>query len=350
MNKKHRTHEFHFIGLPLLIISCCIAALVYLLISQVCTVAGIAVCAVLLFAVFYMISSFKKFFRGFVGRLEQDLESVGRELSLDYRKSFQDTFYSRLYAKLYEIQESRKVYIQRQKDEMDVIHQMVSDISHQVKTPITTIKLYSQMMMKMSDADMDKQGEYISIVNQQVSKLDFLMQSLIKMSRLETGIITLHPDDCDISKILAEAYSSVLWKAGKKRIELVTDYEGSHYAHVDYKWTIEAMFNILDNAVKYTPEGGSITVRISESENFKIIRVKDNGCGFDENTAPLIFQRFYREERVKNEEGLGLGLSLSKEIIEKEFGYIRVQSAVGEGAEFSVYLPISKRNSEKKCL
>lgn len=346
MKKESKKKEFYFLLLPFIVIFTCIGLLILFFLQQHDFYPGIVLCVVLLLAILYTILISYRYFKKFILHLEQDMELVSREIKLDYRKGFQDSFYSRLYSKLYNIQESRKVYWEKQEEETAVLHQMISDISHQVKTPITTAKMYSQMIANMKEEDStEKKNQYIKIVNSQISKLDFLMQALLKISRLETNIITLNPDDYNLEKILAEAYSSVLWAADKKKIDVRAEYSNNHYVYVDYKWTIEAIFNILDNAVKYSPPGGIIQVFIKDTDNFKTVCIMDHGCGIEENKIPFIFNRFYREEKSKEIEGLGLGLSLSKEIIEKQKGYIRVQSAPGKGTTFYIYLPVSRKES-----
>lgn len=346
MKRESKKKEFYFLLLPFIVIFTCIGLLILFFLQQPDSYPGIVLCVALLLAILYTILISYRYFKKFILHLEQDMELVSREIKLDYRKGFQDSFYSRLYSKLYNIQESRKVYWEKQEEETAVLHQMISDISHQVKTPITTAKMYSQMIANMKEEDStEKKNQYIKIVNSQISKLDFLMQALLKISRLETNIITLNPDHYNLEKILAEAYSSVLWEADKKKIDVRAEYSNNHSVYVDYKWTIEAIFNILDNAVKYSPPGGIIQVFIKDTDNFKTVCIMDHGCGIEENKIPFIFNRFYREEKSKEIEGLGLGLSLSKEIIEKQKGYIRVQSAPGKGTTFYIYLPVSRKES-----
>lgn len=146
--------------------------------------------------------------------------------------------------------------------------------------------------------------------------------------------------------ILAESYVGVLHNAEKKNIHVYADYKGEHEVFVDYKWTIEAVFNVIDNAVKYTEQNGNIKIEIVTSDNFEIISIADDGSGIEEDKIPLIFKRFYREEKSKQIEGVGLGLSLSKEIIEKEHGYIRVKSILHQGTTFYIYLPRREKESE----
>lgn len=337
--KKNRNKAFLF-NIPILIDLMCILILIYGLTrkydKEVFILVGIGSVLVNI----YIIVKFHGFIKDFVNAIEQDMGKVIKDVKLDYKNCFQDSTYSRLYEKLFRIQENKKVHIEKQEQEMGVIHQLISDISHQVKTPIATAKTYSQILVRTPKADInEKQNEYIKIIYSQINKLDFLMQELIKMSRLETNIIILKPDEYCLENILAEAYAGVLLLAEKKNIEIQANYKGKHIVYIDYKWTIEAVGNILDNAVKYTDSEGIIKVEIVDSENYQIVKIIDNGCGIEETKIPLIFQRFYREEKAREIEGLGLGLSLSRRIIEKEQGYIRVESILNKGSTFLIYLP-----------
>lgn len=341
--KKNRNKGFLF-KITVLIDLICICILIYGLIPK-CDRAVLGLVGIVSILVnIYTIIKFNNFFKKFIEDIEQDMEKVSKNIKLDFKSCFQDSTYSRLYEKLFRIQQSKKVQIEKQEHEMEIIHQLISDISHQVKTPIATAKTYSQMLVRnQKDTINQKEVEYIEIIYSQINKLDFLMKELIKMSRLETNIITLKPTEYCLENILAEAYVGVLSVAEKKNIEVKAQYEGEHVVYVDYKWTIEAVTNIIDNAVKYTDVGGIIKVEIADSENYKIVKIIDNGCGIEETKIPLIFQRFYREEKARETEGLGLGLSLSKEIIEKEHGYIRVESMINKGSTFLVYLPKVER-------
>ena len=346
--KNYNIKEFSFIRTPIVIEFTCIVILVYLFMSKHNDYLGVAICLLVLIQQIYLIYRGMKFFYEFVNNIEETMKLVQRDLKLDVKKSLQDTIYSKLYANLLQIRESKKVYMENQKKELGVIHQLISDISHQVKTPITTAKTYGQMLLKCDKESFDikKVLGHISIITAQIDKLDFLMHSLIKISRLETNIVNLQPQICNVKNILAESYVGVLYNAEKKNIHVHADYKGEHEVFVDYKWTIEAVFNIIDNAVKYTELDGNIKIEIVTSDNFEIISIADDGSGIEEDKIPLIFKRFYREEKSKQIEGVGLGLSLSKEIIEKEHGYIRVKSILHQGTTFYIYLPRREKESE----
>ncbi len=225
---------------------------------------------------------------------------------------------------------------QSQQDKQ-VIQSLVSDISHQVKTPIANIKMFTNILQQ-HQLPPEKQAEFLRTMEGQIDKLDFLMQSLIKMSRLETGTFVLHPQEGRLADTIALAMSAVWAKAEAKEISLSADCDSSICVQHDPKWTAEALGNILDNAIKYTPLGGSVTVSVRPWQFYTRVDIADTGIGIAEEHYNDIFQRFYRDPQVASQEGVGLGLYLANGIITWQKGYISVKSKVGKGTTFSVYL------------
>ena len=225
---------------------------------------------------------------------------------------------------------------QSQQDKQ-VIQSLVSDISHQVKTPIANIKMFTNILQQ-HQLPPEKQAEFLRTMEGQIDKLDFLMQSLIKMSRLETGTFVLHPQEGRLADTIALAMSAVWAKAEAKEISLSADCDSSICVQHDPKWTAEALGNILDNAIKYTPPGGSVTVSVRPWQFYTRVDIADTGIGIAEEHYNDICQRFYRDPQVASQEGVGLGLYLANGIITRQKGYISVKSKVGKGTTFSVYL------------
>ena len=173
----------------------------------------------------------------------------------------------------------------------------------------------------------------------QIEKLDFLMQAMIKTSRLETGIISLDRRIQPLYDTLAAALGGIVLNAERKNIHVSVACPKDIVLVHDRKWTGEALFNILDNAVKYTPADGDIQISVQGWEFYVKIDITDSGKGIAENRQGKIFRRFYREEEVHDIEGIGIGLYLAREIVAMQGGYIKVASAVGCGSTFSVFLP-----------
>jgi signal transduction histidine kinase len=218
------------------------------------------------------------------------------------------------------------------------LQELISDISHQVKTPISNLKMVNATLLEQPMPE-EKRREFLQASSGQLEKLDFLMQAMIKTSRLETGVISLDRKIQPLYDTLAAALGGILLNAERKHIHVGVDCPEDIILPHDRKWTSEALFNILENAVKYTPAGGTIRVSVQSWEFYVKIDITDSGKGIAENRQGIIFKRFYREEEVHDIEGIGIGLYLAREIITMQGGYIKVTSTVGCGSTFSVFLP-----------
>ena len=222
------------------------------------------------------------------------------------------------------------------REQKDQISALISDISHQTKTPVANLQLYAQLL---SEQPLTPQGrDCAAALSAQADKLQSLIEALVKTSRLETGILALHPQSGEIAPVIERAVAQYGPKAVEKGITLTArQTEGS--AVFDPKWTEEAVCNLLDNAVKYTPSGGTVTVEVKNYELFSAIRVADTGPGISEAEQAKIFGRFYRAPGAYQAEGVGIGLYLTRQIAEKQGGYVKVESTPGTGSTFSLYIP-----------
>ena len=238
--------------------------------------------------------------------------------------------------RLYQIMQGNRRKVEEERQELQTL---VSDISHQVKTPVSNLKMVTDTLLTRPVTEAER-IDFIKGVRSQTDKLDFLFQALVKTSRLETGVIRLEKKPGRIYDTVAQAMSGIVYAAEKKQIGVWVDCpENLTVAH-DSKWTAEALFNLLDNAVKYTPAGGKITVTVEEWEMYAEIKVADTGKGISESNQAAIFRRFYREEEVHEQPGVGIGLYLAREIIAQQGGYIKVVSEIGSGSAFSIMLPL----------
>ena len=238
--------------------------------------------------------------------------------------------------RLYQIMQENRRKVEEERQELQTL---VSDISHQVKTPVSNLKMVTDTLLTRPVTEAER-IDFIKGVRSQTDKLDFLFQALVKTSRLETGVIRLEKKQGRIYDTVAQAMSGIVYAAEKKQIGVSVDCpENLTVAH-DSKWTAEALFNLLDNAVKYTPAGGKITVTVEEWEMYAEIKVADTGKGISESNQAAIFRRFYREEEVHEQPGVGIGLYLAREIIAQQGGYIKVVSEIGSGSAFSIMLPL----------
>ena len=250
--------------------------------------------------------------------------------------SFDETRLSRLETKLEEYLSSASISAQNVKNEKDKLKELISDISHQTKTPIANLVLYGELL-EGSELTAEQKSNVNAILTQ-TEKLRFLIDSLVKLSRLESGIIQLERKKTEVFPILQNVIEQVRERAAAKGLELVL-IQNDVAANIDSKWTQEAIFNIADNAVKYTDKG-SITISATEFDMFVRVDVSDTGKGIPEEEQAKIFGRFYRGSATKSEEGVGIGLHLAREIISGQGGYIKVKSNPDEpGTTFSIFLP-----------
>ena len=173
-----------------------------------------------------------------------------------------------------------------------------------------------------------------------MEKLRALVDALVKTSRLEAGILALHPKVGPLAPVLEEAVAQFTPKAAEKGIALTLASTDAQ-AVFDPKWTAEAVCNLLDNAVKYTPAGGTVAVEVIPYQMFCRVNVTDSGPGIPEEERARVFQRFYRSPAAYETEGVGIGLYLTRQIAEGQGGYVKASSQPGRGSCFSFYLPRS---------
>lgn len=222
------------------------------------------------------------------------------------------------------------------REEKETIKTLIGDISHQTKTPIANLLLYAQLL---AEQPLPPEGRACAAaLEEQARKLSTLIEALVKTSRLESGVLALHPVLSPLAPMLAGAVAQLGPKAAEKGIEL-TLCPTEERACFDPKWTAEAVCNLLDNGIKYTDPGGRITVSVTAYELFCRVDVTDTGMGLSEEEQAKVFQRFYRSPAVRDAEGVGIGLYLVRQIAAGQGGYLKVCSALGEGSTFSLFLP-----------
>ncbi|MEK5162689.1 HAMP domain-containing sensor histidine kinase [Paenibacillus sp. FSL R5-0527] len=222
--------------------------------------------------------------------------------------------------------------------ERSKIKTLISDISHQTKTPLSSIMLYSELLEEVPDLQEDAH-QYAAQIKLQAAKLDWLIGSLVKMSRLEAGMISLQTAVSPVIPTITQAVSHVYAAAERKGTRIAIDCDPAAAAKHDPKWTAEALFNLLENAVKYSEPGSGVRISVQAGEMFTRIDVADRGIGIAESEWNDIFKRFYRSKQAAGHEGVGIGLYLAREIVTAQGGYVKVSSKLRQGAVFSVFLP-----------
>lgn len=248
----------------------------------------------------------------------------------------EDTLTARLQHQLLKLRNILMMQNKMLTQEKEQIKTLISDISHQIKTPIAAANTFAQLLSEKELTD-EERGEYIAVLQMSLEKLTFLTNSLIKMSRLESGIIRLKPERNCLNDIVLQAVKTVYAKAKSKNITIVFDCSKEFDSVLDFNWTVEAITNVLDNAVKYTPGGGIVRIKISEYPSYLRLDISDNGSGIPEEDQAKIFGRFYRGKQSAGIDGAGIGLYLTRDIVNKQHGYIKVTSDKS-GSTFSIFL------------
>lgn len=272
--------------------------------------------------------------RALFDRLDDMLDAAveGRFHASDFDESQLSAFESRL-AQYLQAGVDSSLCLAEQRDQ---IAGLVSDVSHQTKTPVANIRLYSQLL---AEEPLSAQGaECAAVIAAQAEKLDGLIQGLVKSSRLETGILALHPRETVLAPLVRSAASQYAAKAEAAGVALSLG-ETAGCAVCDPKWTEEALCNLLDNAIKYTSAGGNVQLDVVCYPMFCALRVRDDGPGIPESEQAKIFARFYRAPNAYDKPGVGIGLYLARQIAQGQGGYIKCTSAPGKGSTFALYLP-----------
>lgn len=215
------------------------------------------------------------------------------------------------------------------------LQSIISDISHQVKTPISNIKMINEILLSRN-LDEEQLRKFVISLDKEVDKLNFLMQSMITMSLLETGVMKFNTRVLPIYDTILSSLNSAMSLINEKDISIKVSCPKDILVKHDPKWTAEAIYNIMNNAAKFSPPNSTIVINVIQDQFYTAISIKDNGPGIPEENLRDIFKKFYSKD---SGEGSGIGLHLTEKIIKGQNGYINVKSEVGWGTEFILNLP-----------
>lgn len=296
------------------------------------TRAGYGCLAVLLLALAALFLWDRWRMRRLLRRLNRMLDEAARG---DFREeAFDETQLSAVETKLAHYLSASSVSARNLQEERDKIETLIADISHQTKTPIANVLLYTQLLEEQAPEDC---RACTAALGGQARKLRSLIEALVKTSRLEAGVLVLRPRPGPLGPMLEEAAGQFAPRAAEKGLELRVEPTDAE-AVFDPRWTAEAVCNLIDNAVKYTPSG-RVTVSARAYELFARIDVADTGPGVEEAELEKLFQRFYRGGASSGAEGVGVGLYLVRQIAQGQGGYVKAFSRPGRGTKFSLFLP-----------
>lgn len=255
----------------------------------------------------------------------------------------EDTILSKLQSKVIRLMKILKNQSERNRQEHENIKTLVSDISHQLKAPISNLKMYGEFLADESVSE-EQHKEYINIIQMSVKRLQFLSESMIKISRLEGGLIHLDMRKQSINETALKAIKDIYPKAKQKGVVIEYEEQSQIQLYHDRNWSAEAIFNLLDNAVKYGQKGNKIKLTIKRLGMFVEVSVEDENGSIPRTEQNKIFKRFYRGSNSTLQEGIGIGLYLSSKIAIKQGGYVKLKTTKYSNI-FSILFYIKKNSS-----
>ncbi|MGL4912475.1 MAG: sensor histidine kinase [Romboutsia sp.] len=298
---------------------------------------NLVVFVILIIIVLFMVFIFVKYVFNKLIKINKDIENIINNNYIVEEYFTQEGIFNRIYSDLNKLSKSLNLKLNNLEREKESIKELVTDISHQLKTPLASLNLYNSLLLE-EELEEDEKNEFLQTNQMSINKLHNLIDLLVNISRLEANMINIKKEDKSIKETLNKAINSVKVKASLKNIKVNLDeFEDKIIPH-DSKWTEESIFNVLENAVKYSSQNGNINIVVEETISFIKINIQDNGIGIDKGEFNNIFKRFYRSEEVEDIEGSGVGLYLSRKIIESQGGNIVVSSKKGQGSKFSLFL------------
>lgn len=215
----------------------------------------------------------------------------------------------------------------------------ISDISHQLKTPLAAMHMYTEIIAREPDHK-ETVERFIEKTMQSIHRMEQLVQTLLKVSRIDVGSIVFQKEWLSAAELAESAALDLSIRAEQEGKRLMMEGDSAQMLFCDREWTREALANLIKNALDHTDEGGTVTVSWERSPAMYRLLVADNGCGIAAEDLPHVFKRFYRSKREGSRPGIGLGLPLAKSIVEGQGGILSVSSTPGEGAVFTLMLPI----------
>lgn len=242
-----------------------------------------------------------------------------------------------LASKAKRVKEKVDLGISTAEEEKEQVKSLISNMSHQLKTPLAGLMMYREML-EDEGTDEEMRKRFLGKMKGQSEKIDWILKSLFKMVNLEQGAVVFEAEALPVRDTILDAVTAVLDRADQRNIRILTEPFEDRMLWHNRKWTAEVLVNLLENGVKYTEPGGCITISVNPMEMYTEIAVRDTGRGIRKEELNEIFKRFYRSRDVENIEGSGIGLYLSRLILEREKGYMTAESELGEGSKFSVFL------------
>jgi len=299
------------------------------LITNISIVAIFAIIMIFIFIV-YLICRKRK-----INQLDRYLQKIARrDYTLDIEECSEDEL-NALKNSLYKIAVLLKEEAESKKQQNEAILTSVSDISHQLKTFLTSMQIILDNLLDSKEMDEKTRERFLLEASKQIKGINFLILSLLKLSKLDAKIVEFENNPIEIEKMLNEILDNLEVMIELKQVTIKKDIQKNTEIIGDYNWNKEAIQNIIKNAIEHTEEGKQVSIKVIQNDVYTSIEIEDEGEGMEKEELKHIFERFYKAKGA-SEESFGIGLSLSKSIIEKQNGYISVESEIGRGTTFTV--------------
>lgn len=221
------------------------------------------------------------------------------------------------------------------KKDKESLKDSLSDISHQLKTPLTSINLMIDTLRHQDNLSSTERRELLNNIHRKITNTNFLVHSLLKLSKFDANTIEFNRQNNSLSKILKEVLDNLSTLSDLKDIKINIKGSKDISLYCDYKWEVEALTNIIKNCIEHSNNSSKIDITYQKNDVFTKIIIQDNGCGISKKDLPHIFDRFYKAQN-SSKDSIGIGLSLAKTIIEKDNGYITVDSVINKGTTFTI--------------
>lgn len=274
-------------------------------------------------------------YNNFLNKVDKILS--GKQIDMTYDETVDSAISERL-NRIMEISDMQK---EAAEQERDAIKALLSNINHQIRTPLANITLYAGLLK--DDLKESSSVQIADKIEKNVGKLDFFMKELMKSSYAEQEIISLNPRMIELDRLIKKSCQAVELEAMKKNISIQIE-NGAYKVWADPKWTEEVFVNIIENAVKYSTNGTEVRIQPVLYDSFVCVQITDNGIGIPEQEQGKVFQRFYRGSNVTDKQGFGIGLYLTREVLRKQQGFVKINSKLNKGTRVEVFL--SRRDYE----
>lgn len=291
--------------------------------------------SLIIFSILIMVLSFLFYIKKEQHSLNKISHSISRVLNNDYSihlKDYEDGYLSSLNNDVCKIITELKEQRDLLGKEKKYLEETLSDISHQLRTPLTSMYVINDLLE--TNLSSEKKKEFLSKNRTQLERIEWLVTSLLKLSRLESGSVELNKEEVNVHRLIESAIDPVRINLELKGVSIHNLVDTNLLILVDFNWTKEAFVNIIKNAYEHTPNGGSITICASSNPLYTSITIADTGCGIDKNQLPFIFDRFYKVN--KDSDSIGIGLNMTKRIVQEQLGEISVESKKEKGTTFTI--------------